>query len=106
MSVKGSRSRVKDQVTYGNNYDYIFQKKQPTIQSKIETEMDHLITWAKAYEEGDPMESDSAYDAQVRYLTTLKDTHQLAWKEALEAFPEFKDGSWAYTGSFYHGDVK
>ena len=102
---KGSRSRVKDIVTYGANYDFIFHRDKPSTTKKIEAEMQHLVRWAKAYEEGVPIESDVAYDAQIRYLTALKKRHSSEWEEALVSYPVFKDGSWAYTGSFYHGEV-
>lgn len=58
-----------------------------------------LIEWAKAYEEGEPAVEDFEYDALVRYLQRLKAKHVQEWEE--HSFPEFEDGSWAYTGLFY-----
>jgi hypothetical protein len=58
-----------------------------------------LINWAKAYEEGEPMVSDKLYDMSVKMLIGHIGNNPEEWKEQI--MPEFEDGSWQYTGSFY-----
>lgn len=101
MSTKGSWSRVDDNKRFQSNHDDIFKKKK-----EIEADMRLLIEWAKAYEEGEPIESDSVYDAQVRKLIRDEKEFPRDWEGAERNYPEFKDGSWKYTGSFYHGETK
>lgn len=66
-------------------------------------EMDFLIEWAKAYEEEGSVVEDNIYDMQIRALSRLEEKYPEEWEQTLEFRPMFRDGSWKYTGSFYHG---
>jgi hypothetical protein len=73
------------------NVDYLVQ------------EMDYLIKWATAYEEGNPIENDRVYDAQVRVLQRLRVETPDKWALAVQQRPLFEDNAWTYTGLFIHG---
>lgn len=101
MSTKGSWSRVDDHKRFENNHDELFRVKK-----QIKAEMQCLLDWAKAYEEGVSEVEDSVYDAQVRLLQRLEKEHPRDFESCYFAYPMFKDGSWKYTGSFYHDTPK
>lgn len=66
----------------------------------LKEQMLRLVYFARAYEEGEPEVTDHEYDLLTKYLIRLEEEMPEIWKEAL--IPEFEDGSWKYTGSFYH----
>ncbi len=59
-----------------------------------------LIKWATAYEQGEQIVTDDIYDMQVRLLQRLKAENNTLWDEIDK--PEFRSGSWEYTGMFIH----
>lgn len=97
MSTKGSWSRVHNHDQFRQNHDDIFK-----IKREIMREMQTLKDWAKAYEEGQPVEDDSVYDMQVRLLQKYEEEHPNDFAAAMRTHPEFVDGSWKYTGGFIY----
>jgi NAD-dependent DNA ligase len=62
-----------------------------------------LKKWAKAYEEGTPLVPDKIYDMTVREMIRYEGNYPEIWAKGVDVHPEFKDGSWKYTGTFYRG---
>jgi len=58
-----------------------------------------ILKCAKAYELGEPILEDNVYDMCIRKLQRDIEADPKLWEELCT--PEFKDGSWQYTGMFY-----
>lgn len=67
--------------------------------TNIKHQQDRLITFARAYEEGEPIVSDAIYDGLIRMLQNTKAMFEEEWDEIDRE--EFRDGSWQFTGLFY-----
>lgn len=61
-----------------------------------------ILKWAKAYELGAAMVTDAQYDGYVSNLKLYAEWHYEEYQSYLKQYPEFADGSWVYTGSFFH----
>jgi len=71
----------------------------------VRGDMQCLLKWAKSYEEGNGESgvSDTLYDGMVRKLQRAEKQYPGVFHTAQTFHPEFKDGSWKYTGTFYKG---
>ena len=61
-----------------------------------------ILKWAKAYEDGSGTVTDAHYDGYVANLALYAEWHPEIYQKYLDKYPEFADGSWTYTGSFYN----
>jgi hypothetical protein len=61
-----------------------------------------ILKWAKAYEAGAQAVTDAHYDGYVKNLSLYAEWHPDIYAGYLTEYPEFADGSWQYTGSFYN----
>lgn len=61
-----------------------------------------ILMWAKAYEQGSQTVTDAHYDGYVANLKWYSEHHPEIYEKYLDIYPEFADGSWQYTGSFFH----
>ena len=68
--------------------------------------MPALIKWARSYEEGNAIVTDAHYDGTVINLAWVEDNFPAKWEEVCCRYPEFKDGTYRYTGMFYKTNSK
>lgn len=61
-----------------------------------------ILEWAKSYESGSQEVTDAHYDGYVSNLKLYSEWHPEIYEEYLIKYPEFSDGSWMYTGSFFN----
>lgn len=77
-------------------------KSEPPHELCWEDMFSSILKWAKAYEEGSQVVTDAHYDGYVSNLKIYSEWHPEIYKSYLSKYPEFTDGSWQYTGSFFH----
>lgn len=70
-----------------------------TDKEEMIEDQEFILRCAKAYERGEQVVEDKVYDMCVRRLQRSVEANPKLWEEV--CMPQFKDGSWQYTGMFY-----